>query len=540
MIQKRMAALDKEKCNPFHEAVQGKEDLMNLVRGEGPWQRRILLVCIGIFIPFSCHNLAMTFFAPNLDYWCARPPNSSLTVEEWKEMALPPNDKQCSRYKHWNISKMAWNSFSVTMKNETVSCDSWEYDDSVYKSTVLGEWNLVCDREWFISLSKSIFIAGYMCSVTVFGYLADKFGRRTVITICNAISVVSAIACAFSTSFFMFAIARFFVAVGSAGAFSTAFVLVMEVIGPDYRSLYGIGINAGWVFGYLILPGIVLLLKDWFHVQLVITIPSIVFLSSWWVLPESPRWLLTRGKTVALMQVLSNSAKTNGIHFEDIKPILQDTISKTSKVKEKEDSNANILQLLRPGLLRNTLIVFYMWCVVAFVYYGITYNTNELAGDPFVNYVAYGLVEVPAYVVTYYLIKSKGRRNPLAISLGAAGTACLLMYPIPDDPWWLGSILSLFGKFCITCAFGIIYVFTAEIFPTVVRNAGLGSASVSARIGSIIAPFVRELGKATHPVVPQLFFGILAASAGFLVLLLPETNNLVIPDTLQEASEIAR
>ncbi|GBM96553.1 hypothetical protein AVEN_231632-1 [Araneus ventricosus] len=48
------------------------------------------------------------------------------------------------------------------------------------------------------------------------------------------------------------------------------------------------------------------------------------------------------------------------------------------------------------------------------------------------------------------------------------------------------------------------------------------------------------VGKATHPVVPQLFFGILAASAGFLVLLLPETNNRTIPDTIQEASEIAR
>ncbi|CAL1299074.1 unnamed protein product, partial [Larinioides sclopetarius] len=49
-----------------------------------------------------------------------------------------------------------------------------------------------------------------------------------------------------------------------------------------------------------------------------------------------------------------------------------------------------------------------------------------------------------------------------------------------------------------------------------------------------------ELGKATRTVVPQLFFAFLAASGGFLVFLLPETNNRKIPDTLQEASEIAR
>ncbi|GBN96620.1 Solute carrier family 22 member 3 [Araneus ventricosus] len=190
---------------------------------------------------------------------------------------------------------------------------------------------------------------------------AYRFGRRTVITICNVIAVISALACAFSTSFLMFAVARFFIAVGSAGAFNTSFVLVMEVIGPDYRSLYGIGINAGWVLGYMILPGIAMLLRDWFWVQLTIAIPSIVFLSSWWLLPESPRWLVTHGSTVTAMQVLSKSAKSNGIDFENIRPKVQDTISKTSKVYEKEDSNASVLQLLRPGLLRNTIIVFYMW-----------------------------------------------------------------------------------------------------------------------------------------------------------------------------------
>ncbi|GBO25795.1 hypothetical protein AVEN_102315-1, partial [Araneus ventricosus] len=79
------------------------------------------------------------------------------------------------------------------------------------------------------------------------------------------------------------------------------------------------------------------------------------------LLPESPRWLVTHGSTVTAMQVLSKSAKSNGIDFEDIRPKLQDTISKTSKVYEKEDSNASVLQLLRPGLLRNTIIVFYMW-----------------------------------------------------------------------------------------------------------------------------------------------------------------------------------
>lgn len=62
-----------------------------------------------------------------------------------------------------------------------------------------------------------------------------------------------------------------------------------------------------------------------------------------------------------------------------------------------------------------------------------------------------------------------------------------------SDPAWLTVVVSNIGKFCITSSFGIIYIFTTELFPTVVRSAGLGSASLCEGIASIIAPFTREL-----------------------------------------------
>ena len=61
------------------------------------------------------------------------------------------------------------------------------------------------------------------------------------------------------------------------------------------------------------------------------------------------------------------------------------------------------------------------------------------------------------------------------------------------DPSWLSTTVSMVGKFFITISFGIIYIFSNEVFPTVVRNIALGSASVCARIGSFISPFMREL-----------------------------------------------
>jgi OCT family organic cation transporter-like MFS transporter 4/5 len=56
-------------------------------------------------------------------------------------------------------------------------------------------------------------------------------------------------------------------------------------------------------------------------------------------------------------------------------------------------------------------------------------------------------------------------------------------------------VLAMLGKFCITGTFGIIYVYSAELFPTVVRSAGVSTCSVFARIGGAVAPYVGGLGK---------------------------------------------
>ncbi|GFR29170.1 organic cation transporter protein [Trichonephila clavata] len=313
----------------------------------------------------------------------------------------------------------------------------------------------------------------------------------------------------------------------------------MEIIGPKFRTMYGMASHFGWIIGYLSLPALAWMIGDWFRIQLIISVPSVILLSSYWLLPESPRWLLSQGKEDSAREILSKVAKRNGVNLSEIEPKLKETILKTSKAHQNEESNTNVFQLFKPGLRKTSSIVFYLWFVNAFMYYGISYNTNELAGDPIKNFAMYGAVEIPAYIFTFFATHSKGRRNPLALVLAGAGLSYLLLYPVPRDSCWI-TILSLLGKFSITCSFCIVYIFTAEIFPTVVRNVGLGAASISGQMGSITAPFVRELGKATHPAIPQVVFGVLAATGGCLVMLLPETNNRQVPDTFTEAAEISR
>ena len=95
-------------------------------------------------------------------------------------------------------------------------------------------------------------------------------------------------------------------------------------------------------------------------------------------------------------------------------------------------------------------------------------------------------------------------------------------------------VMATIGKFGAVCAFAIIYVQAAEIFPTVVRNTGIGTSSSMARVGSVLAPIIgREVAKIYRDLV-IVIFAVVALISGTLTLFLPETNGKQLPDTIKE------
>jgi len=104
---------------------------------------------------------------------------------------------------------------------------------------------------------------------------------------------------------------------------------------------------------------------------------------------------------------------------------------------------------------------------------------------------------------------------------------------IPDDMNWLLITLSMVGKCCITASYGVIYILTAENFPTVVRNAGVGTSSMFARVGGILSYYVLDLGAYWKP-LPLLLFGGSSILAGGLALFIPETLGRRLPETLED------
>lgn len=117
-----------------------------------------------------------------------------------------------------------------------------------------------------------------------------------------------------------------------------------------------------------------------------------------------------------------------------------------------------------------------------------------------------GLVEIPCIFMSIYGLKYFGRRNYSVMVLTTAGTACLAIIPFSFGEYTIMRIiLAMIGKFAITSAFDSVYVHSSEIFPTIVRHIGVGSCSIVGRIGSSLAPFIKEVVSGIYFVIKPAF-----------------------------------
>ncbi len=115
------------------------------------------------------------------------------------------------------------------------------------------------------------------------------------------------------------------------------------------------------------------------------------------------------------------------------------------------------------------------------------------------------------------------------------GISCILAGLFDDLTIRLA--FSLIGKFGSAAAFSIVFLYTAELFPTSMRNSAVGMCSTLARFGGILAPTVAQLGH-NQPKLPFMIFGTATLIGGVAAYLLPETKGKKLPDTVQEAVDM--
>ncbi|KAM9731872.1 organic cation/carnitine transporter 2 isoform 12-T12 [Dama dama] len=276
--------------------------------------------------------------------------------------------------------------------------------------------------------------------------------------------------------------------------------------------------------------GMAISLEDWRMLLLALTVPGVLCAVLWWFIPESPRWLISQGRFQEAEVIIRRAAKTNGITAPS-------TIFDSSELQDlssKKQQSHSILDLVRTRNIRMiTVMSIILWMTISVGYFGLSLDTPNLHGDVYLNCFLSAVVEVPAYVLAWLLLRHLPRRYSMATALFLGGSVLLFVQLVPPELYYLATVLVMVGKFGVTAAFSMVYVYTAELYPTVVRNMGVGVSSTASRLGSILSPYFIYLG-AYDRFLPYILMGSLTILTAILTLFLPETFGIPLPDTIDQ------
>ncbi|XP_070532068.1 organic cation transporter protein-like [Ptychodera flava] len=552
------------------------DDVLKQILGEFGKYQKLMYTLVGLIsIPFACHSIGAVFLVASTNSWCKVPDAAEVSAqicltnftgncaEMVKNLTIPSEytDVGCGTeltFNHCYRYNVTYQEILYSIEKRTTSytnytkikCDhGWEYDTSQYKSTVPQQFDLVCDREYLNALATSFFMVGMLIGSITFGCILDKLGRKKGFLIAVAGMTIFGVVTAFSSSFWMFAVCRLFLGITSYGAFLGAFVYATEITGPSKRTVAGTMFMVFFGVGYMMLALYGYLIRDWKTLQLVISVPTVFFLSYWWLLPESPRWLLSVGRKEEAEKIIRKCGRVNNMPVPD--DIFSESWNSMENIENRKiDANRDVqekgamLDLFRlPNMRKKTLILFYIWLVITLVYYGLAFNTSNLGGNDYVNCFLAAAVEIPASILSFFImnIERMGRRWSMFYTMVIGGITCVAAAFVPScgATLWIGITLATISKFSVTCSFCMVYLFSAELFPTPLRTTGIGMCSMCARIGGILAPQLLLMSKIWAK-LPAVVFGVACILAGILILPLPETRGKKLPETLEEGERFGK
>lgn len=529
------------------------DELLKSLGEFGFYQFRVVTISCVAMLTITTHFMCQVFYTLPVAHWCRVPGWDNCSTywnrteedcdKEMLSVAIPLKyDKdnattvysQCSRFdviiRESNDSRYEM----IGDTSDTISCDDgWVYHTTDDQTSLITDFDLVCSRESLAEITYTIFFGGILFSCAIAGLIGDRIGRRTTFFVGSGISGTFGVLAAFSPTVWFYASCRFMIGFGQWLLTSGIIVIASEIVGPSWRVVMSVVIWTTASFGYIAVAGLAYVTSSWRHLQIVISLPYLMVLLFITIVPESPRWLLSRGRVKDAEKTLQKIASVN-------KKSLPLNFMMDWKIEEvsNEEKNQTFFRLfLVPGLRWRILNIMFNWFVLSLVYYGLSLNSTDMGVNAYLAFCLIGVVEMGACILAMPSLNILGRRLTLFGTMLPGGFACIAAIFIPPGPWKI--TLAMAGKFCVTLSFTSMYIVTVENFPTPMRAAGLGFGSLCSRTGGMLCPTVLLLGNFWEP-LPLLIFGSSGLIAGFLAMFLPETRGKSMPQTVHEAVALGR
>ena len=347
-------------------------------------------------------------------------------------------------------------------------------------------------------LGSSILI-GYLFGAFLSGTMGDMIGRRTVMMYALGIYCIATLIAALSPSWEFLFWCRVGAGFGTGAESAIIAPFLSEFIQSKYRGRYVGSLSGffsfGYVFsallGYFIVPATP---DGWRIVQVITALPIVMLL--WWrrSLPESPRWLMQKGRSSEAAATLSKIeaeivASGKELPSPDTIPMPAQTMRRSGSILQ------NLAALWSPSMAKSTTMLWILWISITFSYYGFfTWIPSLLVklGMTVTKSFGYSIIiylaQIPGYYSAAFLCEKLDRKWTIILYMLGGGVSAFFMSGARDE----GSItmIGFLMSFFMNGAYAAIYAYTPEVYPTSFRTTGMGVASSFGRIGGIAAPII--------------------------------------------------
>jgi putative MFS transporter len=365
------------------------------------------------------------------------------------------------------------------------------------------DWDL---SKYQLSWLTSSGIFGMMIGAALSGAISDRLGRRTVILYTLLIYSIGSFLCGLATEYWMLIVFRFIPGFGLGGELPAAANLVSELSPLKSRGRNVVILESFWAWGWIaanLVAFLVIPPYGWRIAFFVGALPALFAAVLRYAVPESPRYLEIKGRHSEANDIVAKLEKEAGVKTVDAGP---------EDLAEKKMGWADSFRLLwSRGNLRSTAVLWVIWFGINFGYYGFVLWTPSLLverGFDMVRSLGFTLImciaQLPGYFSAAYLVERVGRKPIMIVYfLGTALASWLFGHAGSEDAVLASGCLLYF--FALG-AWGCVYSYTPEVYPTDVRASGSGWASAFGRVGAFIAPFI----------VPALY-GLYDKDVGFMM-----------------------
>lgn len=518
------------------------EEALHLVGEFGVFQW-LLIVYLVVFvapmrvIPLFAH--IFTLLEP--PHWCRQPELEDLfnmTREEARDLGVPRESdgkwSMCTMY-DFNLTELgSWRGWANTSLPSTdnlavVPCQSgWHYDHSVIYPTIVSDMDWVCGQTWKAYLANSLFFGAMSIGVIGIGAISDKIGRVPVMIAIYILAGAGAVVTYFTQDFYVFLVTRIIEGGVILSISIIPFVLALEYVPAQKRML----VLSAFRFAYPLLgvcmPWVAYGLAHWRLLNAVIVLPCLVGPVVSIFIPESTRWLLSKGRKERAKKILLRVSRVNGKKVES--SALDSLQIPTKMDASKKSSTTDVFKY--PTLRRSFMITLFLWLMSCLTYSAGQLYAATATDDPFVMTSTTNAMDILATGLALPLADRWGRRPSMVCAYGLAAVCYVGVAGFFGKSAAIFAILMV-GRFALTTAYNVGYLFAAEIYPTEIRSQALSIRQAFGSLGKFLSAQVVQLAFYGR-FLPLFILGGLSCASALITLPLPETNNQRLPETLEE------